>query len=79
MLYTVETFVTDADGHRHIWAKPFAIADSEIGSYRETAVILIESLLDEGQPDSPYPISLEIHDPTGEIVFAYLRPAIRQD
>lgn len=75
MLYTVETFTTDADGHRHLWAKPFVIADCEIGGFRETARDLIALLLDEGQPDSPCPIGLEFHDPTGEMVFAYLRPA----
>lgn len=78
VLYTVSTFYTDAAGQRHPWAKPFVIADAEIGGYRETARALIDALLEEGQPDGPHPIGLELRDQTGEIVFAYLRPAPSQ-
>ena len=75
MLYTIVTFYTDTNGHRHPWAKPFAVAETEIGDHRETARALIASLLDEGQPDVPHAIGLEMHDASGELVFAYLRPA----
>ncbi len=75
MLYTIMTFYTDTNGERHPWAKPFAVAETEISDHRKAARALIASLLDEGQPNLPHSISLEMHDPTGEVIFAYLRPA----
>ena len=75
MRFTVSTFYTDSQGQRHPWKEPFTISAAEFAGYRVTARELIEFLLDEGQPDGPHPIGLEIVDPTGKLVFTYVRPA----
>ncbi len=79
MHYNVSTFYTDAERQRHPWKQPFTIPAKEFAGYRETARDFIESLLDEGQPDGPHPIGLEIADPTGKLVFTYVRPAPSED
>ena len=79
MSYTVSTFYTDAEQQRHAWTEPFTIAASEFAGYGATARDLIEELLDNGQPDGSHPLGLEITDPTGQLVFTYVRPAPSQE
>ena len=79
MSYTVRTFYTDSERQRHSWTDPFTIPASEFAGYGAVARDLIEGLLEKGQPDGSHPLGLEITDPTGQLVFTYVRPAPSQE
>ena len=78
MTFRVETYFVGEDGAEHPWRDPTTIATLEFDGYAAAARDIIEGLLEDGQPDGPHAIGLRIADPTGKLVFNYVRPSPSQ-